>query len=75
MVPPCHGGGRGFESRLSRHLFDGTLFTPTQTAPPPYGFGQLAGLRHWLPKMQKGRLGERPFHILVGGTRSSGGRG
>ena len=34
-APPCHGGGRGFEPRLSRHSFEWPAVSSAQRRAPP----------------------------------------
>ena len=73
-APPCHGGGRGFESRLSRHLFeDGmsiTLPKPSLIVSRPDCRPAAGG--PW-PQNAKGPLGEAALPHPRWGTRFLGG--
>ena len=51
-APPCHGGGRGFKSRLSRQsilLSANTLFLREYTAQSGLGLARLVR-PHWPPR-------------------------
>ena len=65
-APPCHGGGRGFESRLGRFDF----FFCLEMGIEKFEYGILAQLGEHLPYKQR-VIGSSPigpiiFIILVG---------
>ena len=52
-TPPCHGGGRGFESHPGRHLCG---FSSSGRAPPCQGGGSEFEPRNPLQKIRRGNI-------------------